>query len=233
MFRSLVDALLQALPAQCDICQAWPARPLCVVCVGQFLRPQQRCHYCALPAPLAQQQCGECVLNPPALDSCIAAVSYEYPWSACIARFKYDGQAALARPLANLLAQAPGAPAALQAVDLVLPMPLSTARLAQRGFNQAHELAKRLEPRKTRADLLLRIRDTVPQHQLSKAERRRNVHGAFMAAPESLPALHGKKLLLVDDVMTSGASINAAAAALKQAGAASVLGLVLARTDTA
>ncbi len=165
------------------------------------------------------------------LDTCIAAVAYEYPWSGCIARFKYGGHPGWARPLAQLLSRAPGASEVLQASDLVLPMPLSSTRLAERGFNQASELAKRLAPAKTRNGLLLRIRDTAPQHQFSRAERQRNVSGAFMAAPEAVSVLRGRKLLLVDDVMTSGASLAAAAMALKQAGAASVAGLVLARTD--
>jgi ComF family protein len=233
MFRRLIGAALDSLPAQCEICHAWPSQVLCEACCNTFLKPRQRCHSCALAAPAGQTQCGECLRHPPVLDACIAAVAYEYPWSGCIARFKYGAQPGWARPLAELLGRAPGASQALQHSDLVLPMPLSGARLAERGFNQAHELAKRLAPAKTRSGVLLRIRDTPPQQQLDRAERIRNVSGAFMAAPEAWSSLAGSKLLLVDDVMTSGASMRAAAAALKQAGAASVVGLVLARTDSA
>lgn len=232
MFKSLLDIACDSLPAQCEVCGAWPSRALCAACTSSFLRPQTRCRSCALPVPAGQTECGPCLLNAPPLDACLAAVSYAYPWSACIARFKYGGQAAWARPLAQLMIQAPGVTGALQSCNLVLPMPLSAKRLAERGFNQAHELAKRLMPDKTRPGLLLRIRDTAPQEQLGRAERERNVRGAFMAAPEAAPLLRGKRLLLIDDVMTSGASINEAAAALKQCGAAWVAGLVFARTDS-
>lgn len=231
MLKNLLDIAWDSLPAQCEVCGAWPSRVLCAACTSSFLRPQARCRTCALPAPVGQAQCGPCILKAPPLDACLAAVSYAYPWSACIARFKYGGQAAWARTLAQLMAQAPGVAAALQSCDMALPMPLSQARLAERGFNQAHELAKRLLPGKTRTGWLLRIRDTAPQEQLGRAERERNVRGAFMAASAAAPMLRGKRLLLIDDVMTSGASINEAAAALKQAGAAWVTGLVLARTD--
>lgn len=231
MFKALLDIAMDALPAQCYVCGAWPTRALCAACTGSFLRPQARCRSCALPAPAGQAQCGPCVLKAPPLDACLAAVSYAYPWSACIARFKYGGQAAWARPLAQLMAHAPGVAPALQSCDMLLPMPLSATRLAERGFNQAHELAKRLMPAKTRNGLLLRIRDTAPQEQLGRAERERNMRGAFMTAPEAMSLLSGKRLVLIDDVMTSGASINEAAAALKQSGAAWVTGLVLARTD--
>ncbi len=230
MFRRLLDAALDAVPAQCEICRAWPTRVVCEACTNTFLNPQHRCRSCALPVPPGQQQCGGCLSHPPLLDACISAVAYEYPWSGCITRFKYGGQPGWARPLAALLGRAPGASQALQASNLVLAMPLSAARLAERGFNQAHELAKRLASAKTRTGLLLRIRDTAPQHPLNLADRKRNMSGAFMAAPEALPFLSGKKLLLVDDVMTSGASMAAAAGALKQAGAAWVTGMVVART---
>lgn len=232
MFARLLDAALGALPARCEICHAWPARVVCDACAGTFLRPQHRCATCALPLPAGLAQCGQCLSHAPALDACFAAVAYEYPWSGCIASFKYAGQPGWARSLALMLARAPGVAQALADCDMLIPMPLSAQRIGQRGFNQAHELAKRLAPRKTRCNMLLRIRDTAPQEQLGKAERARNMLGAFMAEPSALAALQGRQLLLLDDVMTSGASMTAAATALKQAGAASVVGLVLARTDT-
>ena len=231
MLRRLVDAALDALPAQCEVCHAWPARVLCESCVRSFLRPRHRCRTCALPLPPGPTQCGACLKQPPPLAGCIAAVSYEYPWSNCITRFKYGDDPGWGRPLAALLSQLPAARSALAAADWLLPMPLSMARLAQRGFNQALELARRLAPRKTRADLLLRIRDTLPQSSLSREQRQRNVKAAFMVAPQGLAATQGRNLLLIDDVMTSGASIFAAASALKQAGAATVTALVFARTD--
>lgn len=231
MLRQLLRAALDKLPARCEICHAWPSRVLCPACLGRFQRLEHRCRTCALPLTARQQQCGACLQQPPPLQSCIAAFSYEYPWSLCITRFKYGDDPGWARSLSSLLAQLPEVRAAVQEADLLLPMPLSTERLKQRGFNQAHELARRLAPGKTRADILLRIRDTPPQSRLSRAERLRNVKGAFMVAPLALRQVRQRKMLLLDDVMTSGASLFAAASALRQSGAASVAAVVLARTE--
>ncbi len=232
MLRRLIDVAFDALPAQCEICHAWPAQVLCETCIRSHLRAQNRCRTCALPLPPAQQQCGACLRQPPPLDSCLAAVSYEFPWSNCITRFKYGSDPGWARTLARLLLDLPAAREAILDCDALIPMPLSSARLTERGFNQALELARYLAPAKTTSQLLLRIRDTLPQSSLSREQRQKNVKGAFMVAPESFGWVQQKKLLLVDDVMTSGASLFAAAAALRQAGAASVAGMVVARTDS-
>ncbi len=112
-------------------------------------------------------------------------------------------------------------------------MPLSVQRLRERGFNQALEIARRLAPAKTDAHTLLRIRDTAPQRSLDRAGRLLNVRGAFAVEPSRAARVVGRHVLLVDDVMTSGASLHAAAAALRQAGAVRVSALVLARTDEA
>jgi len=120
---------------------------------------------------------------------------------------------------------------ALERCHVVVPMPLSAQRLRERGFNQALELARRLAPGRTEAALLLRIRDTPAQASLKRAERLRNVQGAFAVDPLRRARLSGQDVVLVDDVMTSGASVCAAAAVLRQAGAARVTALVFARTD--
>ncbi len=104
-------------------------------------------------------------------------------------------------------------------------------RLAERGYNQAYELARRLAPGRADARSLLRARETAPQTTLGREERLANVRGAFVVDPVRAAALRGAHVLLVDDVMTSGASLGAAAAALRRAGAARVTALVLARTD--
>ena len=110
-------------------------------------------------------------------------------------------------------------------------MPLSAARLRQRGFNQALLLARQLAPDKTHAQLLLRIRDTPAQSELKRAERLRNVRGAFAVEPTQLARLKARRVVLVDDVMTSGASLYAAARALRQAEVAHITALVIARTE--
>ena len=100
----------------------------------------------------------------PPLDACHAAVAYEYPWSALIAQFKFNGQAGWAHTFATLMRSAPvGRAGAGRSADLVLPMPLSAERLAERGFNQALMLARAPGAGKTDADLLLRVRHTPPQ----------------------------------------------------------------------
>ena len=118
-----------------------------------------------------------------------------------------------------------------QAADLLLPLPLSPQRLRERGFNQALELARELAPDKTRADLLLRLRDTPAQSSLPLHRRLRNVQDVFGLAAGAERALQGRRLVLVDDVMTSGATLYAAARLLRAAGADHVTGLVLARTE--
>lgn len=224
-------ALLEAIPSQCAVCRSWPARPICDACVARFAPPAVRCRTCALPVPVDVAQCGDCVLHPPPLDACLAACTYEWPWPDCIAQFKFRGEAGWAAPLATLLRSTPWVEPAIERCDRVLPMPLAAARLRERGFNQALELARRLSPTKTDATLLLRTRDTQPQRDLARAERLRNLRGAFAVEPLRAAELQGRRVLLVDDVMTSGASLFAAAEVLRAAGAAHITAVVLARTD--
>lgn len=135
------------------------------------------------------------------------------------------------RPFSTLLRSAPWVEPALEQADLVLPIPLAPARLRERGFNQAHELARRLAPRKVDATLLLRTRETTAQSGLTRAERLRNLRGAFALEPLRAAAVQGRRIVLVDDVMTSGASLFAAAQVLRTGGAAHITAVVLARTD--
>jgi ComF family protein len=126
--------------------------------------------------------------------------------------------------------------AAGEAPDLVLPVPLSATRLAERGYNQAWELARRvarLAALPARADVLLRPLDTAHQADLNRAARQHNLRQAFMVDPRQRAAVQGRRVALVDDVMTTGATVREAAAALKRAGAAAVQVWVLARTPAA
>lgn len=231
MFRALLDRLTTALPSQCAVCHAWPAQPICEACVARFAQPRPRCRSCALPVPAGVAQCGACVKEAPPLDLCLAAVPYEYPWSGLVAQYKFGAHPGWSAALALLMRSTPWAEPALEAAELVLPMPLSPQRLRQRGYNQALELARRLAPGKTRADVLLRRHDTPAQSELPREARLRNVRGAFGVAPGHDEEIAGRCVLLVDDVMTSGASLYTAAQALRAAGAAHITGLVLARTE--
>lgn len=231
MFRRLFDSLSSALPGQCAVCHAWPAQPVCSRCVTRFAQPQPRCQTCALPVPAGISRCGACLKSAPPLDACLAAVGYTYPWSELIARYKFGDMPGWSATLAGLLRSMPWVEPALEAADLLLPVPLSRQRLQQRGYNQALELARQLAPAKTAPGLLLRIRDTPPQSSLQRAERLRNVQGAFAVEPLRQTEVRGKRVVLIDDVMTSGASLFAAAQALRDAAAAHITGLVLARTE--
>ena len=231
MFPGLIKGMFEALPSQCLVCHAWPAQPLCEACVNRFAQPQPRCQTCALPVPMGVRQCGMCVKSPPPLDTCLAAVSYAYPWSDLIVGFKFQKQPGRARAFSLLLRSTPWVEPALDAADAVVPMPLSGLRLRSRGFNQALMLARQLAPDKTDSRLLLRIKDTPPQSSLKRAERLGSVKDAFAVDPLLLNRTRGARLVLVDDVMTSGASLFSAARALRAAGAAHITGVVIARTE--
>jgi ComF family protein len=181
--------------------------------------------------PDGVETCGACLREPPPLEACFAAVSYAYPWSGLVARFKFAGEPGWAAALAERMLAIPGLQGELAQAQRVLPMPLARRRLAERGFNQALLLARQLAPERTEPRLLLRLRETGSQTALDRAERQRNVRGAFGIEPLRAAELRGARVLLVDDVMTSGASLQAAAAAVRQAGAARVAAVVLARTD--
>ena len=226
----------RSLPSRCALCHAWPSRALCEDCVARFAQPRPRCLRCALPLTGGQNVCGACLRNPPPLDACYAAVSYTYPWSGLIADFKFHELPGWADLLAELLHSMPFVEPALEQARWILPMPLSAERLRERGYNQSWELARALvrpggiKPQLD-AQLLLRLRHTPPQAGLSRAERQRNLRDAFAVDPLRLGQLQQARVVLVDDVMTSGASLHAAALALRQAGAAHVTALVFARTD--
>jgi len=162
--------------------------------------------------------CGDCLTQPPAFDAVIAAFAYTPPLDLLVKQFKYGGGWQLAKIMARLMPPPPAA-------DLVLPVPLHWQRERERGFNQARELAKRVRLHH-RDDILQRIGETAPQASLpDRTARRKNVKGVFQVDGD----VRGLSVLLVDDVMTSGATINEAAKVLKTAGASTVSALVFAR----
>jgi ComF family protein len=231
MLQRCLEGIAAATPARCEVCRAWPARALCSACLGRFAAARPRCRRCALAVPDGVAECGRCLREAPPLDACHAAVSYGYPWSGLIGRFKFQGQAGWAAAFSGLMGQIPSVAQELATARWVIPMPLAAGRLRERGFNQAWELARRLAPGRARADIALRLRDTAPQAGLDRQARLRNLQHAFALEPARAAEVHGASVVLVDDVMTSGASLFALAGVLKAAGAARVSAVVLARTE--
>lgn len=231
MFHQLIQRLSRRLPSQCAVCHAWPSLPVCEACVSAFAQPHHRCRTCALIIPTGVHQCGACIVTPPPLDACLAAVTYAYPWSRLVADFKFQQRPGWAQTFAQLLRASPWVEPALDAADLVIPMPLSRQRLQDRGYNQAHVLACALDASKVAHGVLLRMIDTPPQRTLPRSERLQAVRHAYAVDPLQTHQLAQRRIVLLDDVMTSGASLHAAARALRLAGAAHITAMVLARTE--
>lgn len=219
-------------PGQCAVCRGWDRQALCTACVARFAPAVPRCRRCGLRTAAAAPMCGACMTDPPPFDACSVGCDYAFPWDRLIADFKFNGRVELAEPLAQRLLGAirrDGAPLP----QCVLPVPLAPQRLAERGYNQAWELARRLARRLgCRADAQSLARPLAGAHQaeLGLAQRRHNLRGAFVPNPRRGASLHGLHVAVVDDVMTSGATLREAAAALRRGGAGRVDAWVLART---
>jgi ComF family protein len=202
---------------------------LCAACDRDLPRlgAGELCPRCALPSPDGAL-CGACLAAPPRFDATVAALAYRFPTDVLIQALKFRGTLAFAAPLGRELAQRVAAAAAAR-VDAVLPVPLSTARLRERGYNQSMEIARgvaRTTGVKLEPWLCERSRDTRAQVDLPAADRVRNVRGAFRCPRP----LEGIAVAVVDDVMTTGATLDEIAGALKRAGASRVVNWVAART---
>lgn len=191
-----------------------------------------RCTRCALRVPQGAALCGDCLHGPPPFDHAVAAVDYAFPWDRLLGALKFRDGLDLAPVMAGLLEQALRR-AALPPVALIVPVPLSPARLRERGYNQAWELARRLGPALQIAaapDLLVRRLHAPQQAGLPREQRAANVQGAFVVPTHLAPRLQGRGVALLDDVMTTGATAAEASRVLQAAGAASVQAWMVART---
>jgi len=230
LFGPGLARLRRLLAPRCVVCDLDAGNPLCTGCADDFFATDApRCALCALrlPAAVAGPRCGACLRSPPRFDATVVLADYLPPVDRMITSLKFGGRLPLADAFGRLLAQS--ARQVLQETDAVCPVPLAFERQSERGFNQSQEIARRVATDsgcRLRADILLRTRHTSAQMDLALGERLRNVRGAFVARGD----LAGMRLAVVDDVMTTGATLDEVAAALKAAGAARVTNLVVART---
>lgn len=221
------------LAPRCALCATTAGDPFCAGCTADFLSfDEHRCRACALRlGPAAGDLCGRCLRHPPAFDATLALADYAPPVDGLIVALKFGHRLEVAHAIGALLgrriARCTPADALLTAV------PLAFERQRDRGFNQALEIARtaaRVSGRALLPHALLRVRHRPPQEGLTLDERRRNVRGAFAAARRAEPQIAGRALVVVDDVMTSGSTLDEVARTLKRAGAATVTNAVAART---
>ena len=213
----------------CFLCRGKADALLCAPCDADLPRISsgpgaERCPRCALASP-AGALCGRCLAQPPAYDATQAALDYAFPADVLIQALKFRGELALAPFLGDLLSKSiPD-----MNVDCIVPVPLSAQRLRSRGYNQSLEIARGLQAAaaaRLAPELCERVRDTPAQMDLSLPERAGNVRKAFHCPR----MLGGQSIAVVDDVMTTGATLDEVAATLKRAGAARVVNWVVART---
>jgi ComF family protein len=221
-FHSIVAHLL---PGSCLLCAADTAGTvLCPACTADLPHlPALRCPQCGIQTTLGER-CGACLKNPPAFTRTIAAFRYEFPVDRLIQALKYGHRLPLAPWFGHCLSDQ----IAADEHDLLLPLPLHPTRLQTRGFNQSLEIARTISRRLNipmNASCLTRTRATPPQAALPLKERAKNVRGAF----ECTSDLSGKRILLVDDVMTTGATLRECARILQLHGAAQITLVVAAR----
>ena len=220
----LLDAVL---PEGCQLC-AEPVRgiPICAGCRDDLPWISTACPRCGRPVPWPTT-CGSCLSQPPPWQAAVVPFAWGFPVDRLVGRFKYAGALHHGRLLGMLLAGA----VAGRAVDALVPVPLHPARLAERGYNQAAEIARPVGRRlgvPVRASLCRRVRATPAQAGLPADVRRGNPAGAFSAA-RGCDGLH---LAVVDDVLTTGATAAAVTRCLRRAGAAGVEVWAVARGGT-
>jgi len=222
------------LPCACALCGAVQGDLVCNGCTGDLASHlhRRRCIQCAiaLDARHAARHCRTCLAGAPDFDATVVIADYAWPLDHLVTGLKFRAQLPLADWLAaqlgNALAAAPG-----DLPDMLLPVPLSPARLRSRGYNQAWEVARRIARRldiPAHAGALQRVRDNVAQATLDRAERLANLHGAFVVAEPARIA--GRHIGVVDDVMTTGTTLGEIATQLKRAGATRVTNVVALRT---
>jgi ComF family protein len=214
-------------PQDCLLCGAEARGALCRDCADDLpYRGTLGCITCG-EAGVENQACGQCLARQPYFDATLVAFDYDFPFNRLIQAYKYGARLSLTDFFAERMAARASA-VAEPLPDIIVPMPLAKKRLAERGFNQSALLGRAVAQKlgvRFGAAGLLRVRETPPQTGLSREERLKNVRGAFDCASD----LKGLRMALIDDVMTTGATMSDAARALKKRGAAHVEAWALAR----
>lgn len=211
----------------CLLCGAIAGGDFCPACYRDLPQlPASHCPVCLWPVP-TNEICGNCLKKPPAFTRTLAALRYTFPADALIHALKYQTNLAIAPVLANLFI------ARLKTMetmpDVIVPMPLHPIRLRERGFNQAMEIGRTIAKQTGIAllpDGCSRIKHTLPQTGLPWKERQKNIRRAFSCRID----VSGKHVAIVDDVMTTGATLNELAQVLRRRGATEISNWVIART---
>ena len=230
-FRLDTGILKQAIFKQnCVLCASPETinHAVCKPCLNDLpWHPTSSCPQCGLSS--SSMVYGSCLNSPPDFDVTKAVFLYAYPVDAMMLRYKYGNMLNLGDTFGEFLAEK----TLLETIDVIIPMPMHPQRLKERGFNQALEVAKVLcKNHKEILDYKSVERQTLtpPQASLPLKERVKNIKGAFKVKADKLDKLQGKRIAIIDDVMTTGASLNELAKTLKKAGAAHVECWVIART---
>jgi ComF family protein len=234
MLRSLVSRLL---PPHCVVCGLQPgaaSTTICAQCESDFFSAEiSRCKRCAIRMRTVKYGttgvCGRCLAETPHFDTTTTLADYVSPVDGMVMALKFTARLDLAQFFGRLLATRLAAMSPCVIDGVVIPVPLAFERTQQRGFNQSHQIARsfaRASGRRLVLDRLLRVRHAAPQQTLALKERRRNIRGAF--AVEG--TFSEQPVLVVDDVMTSGSTLDEVARVLKKAGASQVHNLIVART---
>lgn len=215
--------------ARCATCGLFDGDPVCAACVDDYFpRDIRRCRCCALRLPsTVSDLCAGCLHHRPSFDATRVCADYTAPVSGMVLALKNGGRLTLARAFGRLLASRIDAGAFDGA--LFVAVPLAFERQRERGFNQSHEIGRafaRARGLRLSRDVLVRTRHAPPQHLLDLEARRRNLRGAFaVRAP-----VKDRHIVVIDDVMTTGSTLEEIAATLKRAGCVQVTNLVIART---
>lgn len=226
------------LPTYCALCKTVSRTGICPACQKDFIDDEQhRCHTCALPITDKNAKiCGNCLRNPPHFNATITCTDYHAPVDSIVLGLKFGGNLSyasiIAQQLHNKIRRASNTQRDL--ASIICPVPLSSQRLSHRGFNQALEIARPLSAQldvPIQAQLLWRVKDTLQQSRLHPDERYQNVQHAFAINPRLMHLIDGQHVGVIDDVMTTGTTLNEIAKLLKRYGAAQVSNYIFARTN--